>query len=127
VKPSYYPFYYAMFRRLFGREKTTEEAPGNNRYGIDENSKYCPQCGDEYRAEIETCSACSIPLISGSEKLANLKQQEPDSASDFTEISAADELVSIQAGKLGYLKPLQHLLRAAYIPSILAGDNNSKG
>jgi hypothetical protein len=59
--------------------------------------------------------------------LANLKQQEPDSASDFTEISAADELVSIQVGKLGYLKPLQHLLRAAYIPSILAGDNTSKG
>lgn len=43
------------------------------------------------------------------------------------EISAADQLVTIQSGKLNYLKPLQQLLKAGYVPSILAGDPASKG
>ena len=116
-----------MFRRLFSLIRSSEEAPDDNHYGIDTDCNYCPNCGDAYRAEIATCPDCSIPLISGSEKLAILRQQETVSHSHSTEISADDELVAIQIGKLGYLKPLQKLLKAEYVPSILAGDNASKG
>ena len=116
-----------MLRRLFGLGRKGEEAVENNQYDIDVNSNYCSTCGDEYRAEIETCPTCSVPLIPGSEKLAILRQQETGSRLHYKEISADDELVTLQEGKLVYLKPMQQLLKAEYIPSILAGDNNSKG
>jgi len=116
-----------MFRKLFSFGRSGEEAADNNQYDIDVDSNFCPKCGDEYRAEIATCPTCSIRLIPGSEKLAILSQQETGSPSHFIEISADDELVTLQTGKLGSLKPLQQLLKAEYVPSILAGDNDSKG
>ena len=116
-----------MFRRLFGLGKSGQEAADNNQYDIEADCNYCPKCGDEYRAEIKTCPACSIALESGSEKLAILRQQETGSPSRSMEISADDELVAVQIGKLGDLKPLQQLLKAAYVPSLLSGDNASKG
>ena len=116
-----------MFRKLFSLGRSGEEAADNNQYDIDVDSNFCPKCGDEYRAEIATCATCSIPLISGSEKLEILRQQGIGSPSHFIEISADDELVTLQTGKLGSLKPLQQLLKAEYVPSILAGDNDSKG
>ncbi len=116
-----------MFRRLFSLSRSREEAPDDNHYDIDADCNYCPKCGDAYRAEIATCPECSLSLISGSEKLAILRQQETVSHSHSVEISADDELVAIQIGKLGYLKPLQKLLKTECVPSILAGDNPSKG
>ncbi len=116
-----------MLHRLLSILKSDEKTAGGNRHGIDEDCNYCPQCGEEYRAEIETCASCSVALISGSEKLAALSPQQAAPSPHDMRISADDELVTIQEGKLGQLKPLQHLLKAAYIPSILAGDNTSKG
>ncbi len=116
-----------MFRRLFNWPRSGEKTVGINRYGIDEDCNYCPQCGEAYRAEIKTCTACSIPLIPGSEKLTVLSKQETLPPENYTEISADDELVTIQSGKLGQLKPLQHILMAAYVPSILGGDGASRG
>jgi len=116
-----------MFRKLFGRTRSDKQTADGNRHGIDEGCNYCPQCGEAYRAEIETCASCSVALISGSEKLAALSPQEAAPSPRDMRISADDELVTIQEGKLGQLKPLQHLLKAAYIPSILAGDSTSKG
>lgn len=116
-----------MFRKLFNWPKSGGKTPGINRYGIDEECNYCPQCGEAYRAEIKTCAACSVPLIPGSEKLAGLNRQETSPPENYTEISADDELATIQTGKLGQLKPLQHILKAAYIPSLLAGDGASRG
>ena len=116
-----------MFRRLFSLGRPGEEAAESNHCGIDADCNYCPKCGDEYRAEIPSCPACLVPLIAGSEKVALVKQQETGPPPHSTEISAADELATIQTGKLGYLKPLQQLLKAEYVPSILAGDNPSKG
>lgn len=116
-----------MFRKLFSLSRSGDVAADNSQYDIDVECNYCPECGDEYRAEIKTCPACSILLISGSEKLAILRQQETGSHSHVIEISADDELVTLQTGKLGYLKTLQQLLRAEYVPSILGGDNKSKG
>ena len=102
-------------------------APESNRYDIDIDCNYCPKCEEEYRAEIETCASCSIPLIPGAEKLALLKQQEEGLHSYSMDISADDELVTLQAGKIMNLKQLQHLLKKHHIPSLLAGGDTSKG
>ena len=116
-----------MFTKLFGLGKSEKKTADSNRYDIDTDCNYCPTCGEAYRAEFETCSACSIRLISGSEKLAILRKQEIGAPSEYIEISAEDELVALQTGKLSSLKPLQQLLKAEYIPSLLSGDNSSKG
>lgn len=116
-----------MFRKLFGLGKSNKKVADNNQYNIDIECNYCPKCGDEYRAEIETCATCAVPLQSGSEKLAVLKQREANSSPRSMEISDEDELVTIHAGKLPSLKSLQHLLKAEYVPSLLFGDNASKG
>ena len=116
-----------MFRKLFGLGKSSKKVAENNQYNVDLECNYCPQCGDEYRSEIETCATCAIPLLSGSEKLKMLMQQEADLSSRSMDISAEDELVTIHGGKLGSLKPLQHLLKAEYVPALIAGENGSKG
>lgn len=116
-----------MFRKLFGLDRSAKEAPGNNQYDIDTDCNYCPKCEEEYRAEIDTCASCSVPLIPGSEKLENLTRQHAGVQSYSMEISADDELVTLQTGKLADLKSVQHLLKKEYIPSMLAGGDASKG
>ncbi len=116
-----------MLQRLFGLGKSGKGAVDNNRYDIDADCNYCPKCEEAYRSEIKTCASCSIPLISGSEKLALLRRQEAGFHSHSMEISADDELVTLQAGKLMDLKHLQHLLKKDYIPSLLAGGDRAKG
>jgi len=116
-----------MFRKLFGLTRSDEKKTGANHYDIDTDCNYCPNCGEAYRAEIATCADCSIPLMSGAEKLSILKRQDSGDDTRSMDISAEDELVTIQAGKLGILKPLQQRLKAGYVPSILASDNASKG
>jgi hypothetical protein len=116
-----------MFLKLFGLGKSNKKVTENNQYNIDIECNYCPKCGDEYRAEIETCATCAIPLQSGSEKLEMLMQLEANSSPRSMEISEEDELVTIHGGKLNSLKSLQHLLKAEYVPSLLFGDIPSKG
>lgn len=116
-----------MLHRLFGLGKSGKNPVDSNRSDIDADCNYCPKCEEEYRAEIETCASCSTPLISGSEKLALVKRQEAGFHSHSMEISADDELVTLQTGKLMDLKQLQQLLKKAYIPSLLAGGDRSKG
>lgn len=116
-----------MFHRLFSFGKSVKGAADNNPYDIDTDCNYCPECEEEYRAEIATCASCSIPLIPGSEKLMLLRRQEADQQPGSMEISADDELVTLQVGKLINLKPLKHLLKKEHIPSILAGGDTSKG
>ncbi len=116
-----------MLHRLFGLSRSRKNTVDNNRYGIDINCNYCPVCEEEYRAEIETCASCSISLISGSERLELLRRQEADFHSHSAEISAADELVTLQTGKLLNLKQLQQILKKDCIPSVLAGGNTSTG
>jgi hypothetical protein len=116
-----------MFRKLFGLDKSAGEPPERNRHGIDTDSNYCPDCGQEYRAGFDTCADCGVPLISGVEKLATLSQQDTSTASYSMDISNDDELVTIQVGKLGYIKSLQHILKSERVPSLLTSENASKG
>ena len=116
-----------MFRKLFGLDKSAGEPPEGNRYGIDTDSNYCPDCDQEYRAGFDTCADCGVPLISGVEKLATLRQHETGPPSYSMDISNDDELVTIQVGKLGYIKSLQHILKNEQVPSLLGSENASKG
>ena len=116
-----------MFNRLFSLGRSGKGVVDTNQSDIDADDNYCPKCGEEYRAEIETCAHCSVPLIPGSEKLVLLRQQEAGLHSHSMEISADDELVTLQTGKLMDLKALQQLLKKEYISSMLAGGDTSKG
>lgn len=116
-----------MLRKLFGLDKPAVEPSEPNRYGIDTDSNYCPDCGEEYRAGFDTCADCGVPLISGAAKLDEARQQDPGAPSYSMDISTDDELVTIQTGKLGYIKSLQHILKNERVPSLLASENASKG
>ena len=113
-----------MLRKLFGLGRSATPEPESNRYGIDTDCNYCPECGEAYRAEIESCVSCAVSLIPGSEKLAMLKRQDTDPLPRSLDISTDDELVTIHAGKLMNLKQLQQVLKKAYIPSLLAGGGD---
>ena len=116
-----------MWRRLFGLGKQSSTTAIDNPYGIDTDSNFCPACRQEYRAGFDTCADCGVGLMPGAEKLAQLRQQDEGVEEYSMEISAADELVAIQTGKLGYLKPLQQVLRKEQVPSLLASVGASKG
>ena len=116
-----------MLRRLFGLGKESGMTSIDNPYGIDTDSNFCPSCGQEYRAGFDTCADCGVALMPGTEKLAQLRQQDEGAEEYSMEISAADKLVAIQTGKLGYIKPLQHLLKKEKVPSLLASVDGSKG
>jgi len=117
-----------MFRKLFKRGGSSpSKAEPDDQHGIDCDCNYCPTCGEAYRAEIETCAECGVQLVPGAEKLAGLQQRQAELRSLSMDISAGDELVTIQAGKVRYLKEQQQLLKAAQVPSVLAGDNPAKG
>ena len=116
-----------MFRKLFGLDKPAGVAPEPNRYGIDTDSNYCPDCGEEYRAGFDTCADCGVKLISGAAKLDEARQRDPGEPSSSMDISTDDDLITIQTGKLGYIKSLQHILKGEKVPSLLASENASKG
>jgi hypothetical protein len=59
---------------------------------IDPELKYCPQCHDEYRAEIERCAECEISLITGIEMLELEKGGQEKSAAPKDEITPDDQL-----------------------------------
>ncbi len=91
---------------------------------IDPELKYCPQCKDEYRAEIETCAACDIELLAGirmQELLDNVLQRRAERSMD---IKAEDELVTIRKGPALQIKQLQTYLKNLAIPSlaVVEGD-----
>ena len=64
---------------------------------IDPDLKYCPECDDEYRAEIEKCAACSIDLITGLQKIEREKARLKKLEGRRTELSPDDELVAIRS------------------------------
>lgn len=83
---------------------------------------YCPKCGVEYRPGINICAGCAVALISGAEKLAQVKREEEMVASRTMEILPTDELLTIQKGLIKDIKALQKLLAKERIPAIIAGD-----
>jgi hypothetical protein len=93
---------------------------------IDPGLKYCPRCGDEYRAEIERCAACAVSLVAGQELLDRL-QDEGKNAASIRPLHPDDELVSIMKGPVVQMQTMQAVLKRAGIPSLAAGEAGSCG
>lgn len=89
---------------------------------IDPDLKYCPQCDEEYRAEIEKCVSCNISLVGGEERLAQEEAVKQQRESRSMTISSDDELANIRKGSLHDMKQLQSILAKENIPSLLAGE-----
>jgi hypothetical protein len=118
-----------MLKKLF--RWTNETAPSENieteRLSIDPDMRYCPECGDEYQANIKKCASCDRGLISGAEKLEKLSLQVLAFNGRSMIINAQDQCVVIRNGKLRDLKLLQILLETERIPTIISGEPAASG
>ena len=90
---------------------------------IDKELMYCPQCKDEYRAEIERCASCEVDLISGEQMLASTSS----GPRVLGTIGESDKLTSLQAGSLMEMKKIKGMLEKAGIPALLIKDENCSG
>lgn len=119
-----------FLRKVFGgRSKKNNNASSLTQFGaeqgVDVEMNYCPECGDEYRPDIDTCPACSVSLISGAEKLDIVERQARRMASRSMEILPGAPMSVIKKGPINDIKALKNLLAAQIIPSIIAGDDAS--
>lgn len=94
---------------------------------IDPDLKYCPQCEDEYRADIENCAVCKIPLITGRDKIAMREAQQRQLAQRKGALSPDEDIVTIHSASMQDMKHLEELLAVENIGTLVVGDDNSCG
>ena len=94
---------------------------------IDPELKYCPQCNDEYRAEIKICAACQVELITGREVLDIEEARQQRRSAHRDEITVDDDLVPVHQASLADVRHLAALFKAKYIESLISGDESSCG
>ncbi len=94
---------------------------------IDPELKYCPSCNDEYRAEIITCVACDVQLLSGTQMLELEEQKQQKKTARNMELSPDDEMVNIRKGQVLEIKEMQLMLEREGIPSITVNEDSSCG
>ncbi len=90
---------------------------------FDPDLKYCPQCGDEYRWEIEKCASCGKTLITGQQRIALDNERRRRYENRPTALSASDDLVNIRQGSLADIKELERLLNAEKIAALIVSDD----
>ena len=88
----------------------------------DPDLKYCPECNDEYRAEIEKCAACEIDLITGLQKIDIDEARQRKLDSRTAELSPDDDLVGMRRGPLPEMRHLAALLGVENIGTAMMGD-----
>ena len=94
---------------------------------IDPELNYCPNCRDEYRADISHCGVCGMELIGGEQFVAMGKDSEQKRANRKGDITADDKVVNLQAGPLGDMRHLEELLKNERIGTLLVGDERNCG
>lgn len=94
---------------------------------IDPELKYCPNCNDEYRAEVESCASCGLVLILGNDRIAMEEARRQKLSSRRGELTPEDDLVAIHKAPLNDIKHIEELLTAERIGTQLAGDDQSCG
>ena len=110
-----------MLGKLFSRKsKTVSRA-------IDEDGdqfKYCPSCGDEFRAEFEHCATCDQQLLPAAMRQGNTGEliNGPGSALPAEILSVDDKLIGVRQGSLMEIKQIRRLLEKHGIASLVAGD-----
>ena len=57
--------------------------------------QYCPQWGDEYRAEISHCAACAVVLMSGRQRLQQEEERRAVMENRYVAIKEGEELVVV--------------------------------
>jgi hypothetical protein len=97
---------------------------------IEPDLKYCPQCADEYRAEIQTCATCGLELLTGVQMQARLEASQQKKAPRSLEIFPDEPMTAIRKGPVLQMKQLQSYLLQHGIPSLAAKEipeNCNKG
>ncbi|MCK9296782.1 MAG: hypothetical protein M0P70_17090 [Desulfobulbaceae bacterium] len=92
---------------------------------IDPELKYCPQCNDEYRAEIEVCAACGVALLSGADMLAAVTRADARKNSRAGEIGPGEDIVAIHKGQLNEIRAMEKELQAENIGYLITGEGSS--
>lgn len=92
---------------------------------IDPELKYCPQCNDEYRAEIERCAECGVALLSGADMLAVVNRANERKNSRTGEIGPDEDIVPIHKGQLNEIRAMEPELRAENIGYLITGEGSS--
>lgn len=87
--------------------------------------QYCPQCGDEYRAEISHCAVCRIVLMSGRQRLQQEEERRAVLENRSVAIQEGEDLVLVYQGPLADIKALQEVLLAQRIGSLVLGEEKS--
>ncbi|MBU1566781.1 MAG: hypothetical protein KJ630_14290 [Proteobacteria bacterium] len=96
-------------------------------HGIDPEMYYCLSCSAEFRLDLPICPSCRIPLVSGTEKLAQLAREQECHAGRSMELTPGVELVSIRKGPLQEMKYLLSVLAQGNIPGLISGDESGCG
>lgn len=86
----------------------------------DEDCMYCPQCDDEYRAEIRTCAECKIALVPGARMAAMLEGPV------YRAIEPHEELVTVRRGPLLMIRQLEDYLRKAGLASLVTPGEDGR-
>jgi hypothetical protein len=94
---------------------------------VDLDLKYCPQCNDEYRAEIEKCAVCGVDLLTGAQKIAMEEERRKKLEKRTAELSPDDDLVALRRGPLTEMRHLAALLDGENIGTLLVGDEKTCG
>ncbi|NLZ17727.1 MAG: hypothetical protein GX087_08365 [Desulfobulbaceae bacterium] len=88
---------------------------------FDLDCMYCPQCGDEYRAEITTCAECKVALVSGA------LMAESTMPPVYREIEPHEELLAVRRGPILLIRQLQAYLRSVGLASLIGpGEDGCK-
>lgn len=89
--------------------------------------KYCPVCGGEFRAEIESCGLCQVALLTGGEMQARESEMEARRQNRSGALSGGEDLVPIQRAPLADLRSLETLLGRERIAVRISAEGPSCG
>lgn len=93
---------------------------------FDPKYKYCPECRDEYRPDIEFCAECEIKLLTG-EEMAEATGKRINQSGGLVKLSPNDDILTVQQGDLKDLKGIAAVLEQEHISSILMGEEPGCG
>jgi len=97
------------------------------RHDIDPDLNYCPQCRDEYRADIAVCADCGVALVSGRQLLAHQAQLHEQQRSRSLVMDPDEPLLTVRKGPVMQIKELQTFLLRRGLPSLAVKEGGACG